>query len=251
MWSTAKYKHELNSLSGLQTITAQQLDVELLVHKNVMRLLEDKSAEADLLKDQIASLKARPDQIKYVVRTETKIEAGPTVTLRELPESYTFRLGNGLGVAAIANKTDHYDLMTYDLNFKGQIVMTEKKSSGSIQMNSSESPDQWIEVPVSLTVIDTQARVTFEPHIGIGITAGYPWNVSGALWSTIVHFPKGIDVGGAALLGNDHSFQAGLIPIAYNVGEPLPVLTNIWVAPVATIDLTGSPGVSILVGGKL
>jgi hypothetical protein len=249
--NTSNYKHELTSLNGLNAITTQQLVVEQTVHKNMIRLLEDKSAESIILKDQITALKSRPDQIKYVVRTETNLKAAPTITIKEIPNSYVFRLSNGLGVAAIENKQDHYDLKTYDLLFKGQAVITEKKTSASILVSSSEDPAKWIEVPVSLTTIDTQKHVFFEPHIGIGIAASYPLNVSGALWSTFIHFPNGLDLAGATILANDHSFSAGIIPVAYNIGKPLPVLTNIWIAPAIGVDLAGVPSGSLILGGKL
>ena len=129
--------------------------------------------------------------------------------------------------------------------------MTASKTNVSVQASSSEAPDTWLEVPVELRVIETEKKITIEPHVGIGLATGYPWHVSAAFWTTVVHFPNSLDAGGAAVIANNHSLQFGLIPIAYNVGDPLPVLTNVWVAPMATIDLLGQPGASILIGGKL
>jgi hypothetical protein len=242
---------ELTDLSAMNEVTLQELDTERIEHTSALQLLKESDEYSNTLEQQITALKARPDQIKYVVRTETVLKAGPALTVKELPQSYTFRLDNGLAVAGIDNQEDHIDLLTYDLKLRGQVVMTEQKASVSVQANSSAEPDIWVEVPVELQAINTEKKTTIEPHVGIGIAAGYPWNVSGALWSTFIHFPNSIDLGGVAVLANENSLQAGIIPIAYNLGDPLPVLTNIWIAPVATINVQGQPGGSILLGGKL
>lgn len=247
---TKDLEKDLSDLSSLTEITLKELDTERFEHKSAIDLLKSKDEYSVTLEQQIAALKARPDQIKYVVRTETILEAGPAITVKELPESYTFRLKNGLAVAAIKNKQDHIDLLTHDLTLRGQVALTENKASASIQASSSDEPENWIEVPVELQVIQTEKTITIEPHVGIGLAAGYPWNVSGTIWSTFVHFPNSIDLGGVAILANDQNLQMGLIPIAYNIGDPLPILTNTWVAPVATLNIEGQPGASLILGSK-
>jgi hypothetical protein len=246
-----KLQRELDNVIALNEVTLQELDTERIEHTSALKLLEDDDEYTDTLLQQITDLKSRPDKIKYVVRTETILQAGPIVTVKEIPDDYTFRLKNGLAVAAIDKQEESYDLLTYDLSLRGQVVVTANKANVSVQASSSEQPDTWVEVPVELRLIETEKKVQIEPHIGLGVAAGYPWHVSASLWTTVVHFPDGLDVGGAAILANDHSLQAGLIPIAYNIGDPLPVLTNVWVAPMVTIDLSGEPGGSILIGGKL
>jgi hypothetical protein len=253
LWAKSnKLQNDILELSSLTDITLQELDIERIEHKSALQLLDDQDTYAQILEQQVAALEARPGQIKYIVRTETILQAGPTVTVKEIPDGYyIFRLKNGLAVAAIDKQEKSYNLLTYDLSLRGQIVMADAKANVSIQASSSQDPTAWIEVPVDLRVIDTQKRTVLEPHVGIGITGQFPWDVSGAVWSTFVHLPKGLDLGGVALLANDHTVGVGLIPLAYNVGEPLPVLTNIWVAPMATINLQGQPGGGILLGGKL
>lgn len=251
MFQGSQYQKEISHLQSLNTITTKELVVAQLVHKNISKVLDEKTAEATVLQDQLTALKARPDQVKYITRVETRLQASPSLIVKELPASYTFKLENGLAVAAIENNVDSYHLTTFDLNFKSQIVVTDKKSSAHVEVSSSANPDEWISIPVSLTTIDTQKHVVLEPHIGIGIAASYPLNVSGALWSTFIHVPKGLDILGANVMANDHSVSFGMIPIAYNIGEPLPVLTNIWIAPSIGIDITGSPVGSIILGGKL
>ena len=246
-----KLQQELDNVIALNEVTLEELDTERIEHQSALQLLQDGDEYSDTLLQQIADLKTRPDKIKYVVRTETILQAGPTVTVKEIPDDYTFRLKNGLAVAAIDKQEDSYDLLTYDVKLRGQVVMTASKTNVSVQASSSEAPDTWLEVPVELRVIETEKKITIEPHVGIGLATGYPWHVSAALWTTVVHFPNSLDAGGAAVIANNHSLQFGLIPIAYNVGDPLPVLTNVWVAPMATIDLLGQPGASILIGGKL
>lgn len=249
--TNSKLESELADIVALNEMTLQELDTERIEHRSTIKLLQDSDIYTDTLEQQIVDLKAQPNQIKYVVRTETVIQAGPVITVREVPNDYIFRLKNGLAVAAIDKQDDEYDLLTYDLSLRGQIVMTDKKANVSIQASSSEAPDAWVEVPVELQVIQTEKTTMIEPHVGVGFTTGYPWHVSGALWSTFVHFPSGLDLGGIALLANDSSVQAGLIPVAYNIGNPLPILTNVWVAPMATINPQGQSGGSLLIGGKL
>lgn len=252
MWiRTNKLNHDLSALSSLHESSLKELDTEKVKHQSTISLLEEKNSYSSLLEQQISDLKVRPEKIKYIVRTETILESSPTITVKEIPPSYTFRLKNGLAVAGIENKIDHYDLLTYDLILKGQVAITDGKANATVHASSSEDPTKEIEVPVELTVINTEPRMTIEPHIGVALTAGYPWNVSGAIWSTFVHFPNSLDVGGVALMANDQNLSAGLIPVAYNIGTPMPVLTNVWVAPLATINILGQPGAAILLGGKL
>lgn len=246
-----RLNQELRTVYGSRDIALQELDTSRNDYSTVTKLLKEADNYSVILEQQIAALKTQPTKIKYVVRTETILESGPTVIVKQLPDNHTFRLNNGIAVAAIQKTETEFSLLTYDLSFRSQSVMTEKQTSLSFQASSSEAPDVWVEVPVTSTTINTQPRVLLEPHVGIGVAIGYPTIVSAGLWTTLVHLPKGLDFIGASIFADSSTAHIGVLPLAYNIGGPLPVLTNLWLSPVITFNIANGPGGSLLLGGKL
>lgn len=234
-----------------EEITLSELATERMDNANIYSLLEDSDLYAETLEQQISALESKPQKVKYVIRTEVVLTASPVVTVKEIPDDYTFRLSNGLAVAGIERQADTYDLVTYDLLYKGQLVVTEKQANVSVFVSSSEAPTDWKEVPVALTALSTEHKTTIEPHLGVAMAVQYPLDLSAGIWSTIVHTPKNVDIGGLTVLVDNDSATFGVIPLAYNLGAPLPLFTNIWLAPAVTIDTHASPGASLLLGAKL
>lgn len=248
-------RHKLQEDINLLNVTTErhltEIDTAKHKHQDLIAIMAANDATAQTIREELNELKAKPPQVKYIIRTETKLVAGETTTVKEIPPDYTFRLKNNLAVAGIRNQGSSFDLETYDLRLKGTLTVTEKGSAVSVVGNSSYEPDQWVEVPVELTVTDTQKRNIFEPNVGLGLAIGYPWSIGGEVYTTFIHPIEDIDLAGVGIIFFEDDIQLSAILGAYNIGGPLPVLTNTWLGLQGTIDLQGNPGGSLFLGGKI
>ena len=156
-----------------------------------IRQLSDKNTE---LLDLVAQLQARPEKIRYITVTETVIESSePVIETIDLPAEHVFLLNDKLAVARFAYDSEAerpYTFETYGLTFKNSVVISEKITSGLLQISSSADPDNFVEFPIdSLEVRSINEQPLFEPHIGVSLTfsAAEQPDLLGSIFLSFLH----------------------------------------------------------------
>jgi len=216
--------------------------------------LSDKNTE---LLDLVAQLQARPDQIRYITVTETVIQpSDPIVEVLDLPAEYLFKLREDLTIARFAYDVTAdlpYTFETYELTFKNSVVISDKNSSGLLQISSSADPDKYIEFPIdSLEVRSISEQPMFEPNVGLSLTlsASQTPDLLGSVFVSFLHPHKNVDVLGVRVAVNGQAAQFGLDLVGYNIAAHLPVLTDFWVYGGVAIDIYAQPSGHLSVGTK-
>ena len=166
-----------------------------------------------------------------------------------LPDQHLFQLGDGITVSEFAREDEGFRFETYELAFKADIAVGEQTTAALIQLETSYEPGVWHEVATELDVVRVDERKLFEPHIGLGITGSVPIpDVTGSVWVSFIHPTNSWDIGVARISMNNNSLRVGIDPVAYNIGDRLPVLTDTWIAPGASIKACSAYGFQLITG---
>jgi hypothetical protein len=201
-----------------------------------------------VLSELIASLKNSPKEIEYITTVQTQlVPAEPVVVYAELPEFYTHSLYPDVSVAAFKQLGSDYVFETYTLDFRNTLVLTENNSSASLQIKSSLE-DIWVDVPVSLDVTRIQDTQILAPEVGLGaMFSTRTFRPAPVLVFPILHPTDSIDIATPYIAIDIQSPAIGIQPISYNLGDPLPILSNLWISPTVDIgfDTTASFGISL------
>lgn len=250
-------------------IELQEIEVVRTRNSTLVKELERAGENRTILLDQIASLRSKPAKIKYITQVETVLVGEPIYITEELPESYLFRTEIGLPVAEFSvegeNDAPEYVFDTADLKIKANLVIAERDSALSIRVESDLESGTEYEVPVDeLNVRHIKENKFFEPNILLGGSvslgaagAGAGPYVGIAFFHPkqeidLVHLRLGTTSGRTASgSGSSPRIAVGLDPVLFNVGEPLPVLTNMWIGAGATIDTSGTYSGTLSIGAKL
>ena len=236
---------------------------EIAVEKNKNKRLEEVlSAEHDRqreLLELVASLRAKPAEVKYIIRTETVLKpSDPVFITPDLPDEYLFALEDDIVVGKftqrwINSNIPEYAFDTYELTFVGDLVVTDDKTAILLQVESSYSPGTFHDVPVTMEVteITDTDRKLIEPHIGMGLTtSAIPVDVTLGAYSTLVHPTENLDLLGLRVGINKETVRFGIDPIGYNIGSQLPVFTDLWVYAGASTNLELEPTIDLTIGTK-
>lgn len=207
------------------------LEVEKASKKSLQSQLESYSQQQIDLLGLIQALDTDVKNLKYNLKTETKlIAADPVVEYKLLPDTHSYELTNGLRVADFA-ASDTYKFTTYDLSFRTIVVATDKKASSSLEVKSSYD-DIWIQVPHELDFNNLEAsRRLLQPLVVFGGQVGVvPLAPAGFIGISFVHPSESFSIGtiGAGL---SNSPSLNFYPVDYNIGEPLPIFEDLRVAP--------------------
>jgi len=218
---------------------------EVAVAKNKVSSLEGalsglKDENTDLL-SIVQELKDRPPQIRYITRIETVLKpSDPIIITTDLPDNYLFQLEDSIAVAEFSIIDKEYKFETFDLTFRNTVILGEKSTASLIQVASSHDPNTFYEVPSELTVKKINRQKLFEPHFGMGITLGLPQPIlTGSFLFTFLHPLEELDVAGIRISASDKTLKFGLDGFAYNLGKPLPIITDTWIGAGASVDITG------------
>lgn len=233
-------------------ITAEKLSVSRNKERNLTKVLSKAQSEDTRLREVIASLKARPADVRYIVRTETVLKPSEpkTVVVTELPPSHKFTLQDKLVVAEFETEGEEYRFLTHKLELRARMAISEDKTAISVEASTSADPEHWEEVEVSLEVDKISKVKPVEFNIGAGFTLGGGGNIAtslptpgvyGGLTLTFLHPKSDLDVLQFRIGTDGQSLAGGIDPVSINIGEHLPVLTDFWVAPIgATIATNGA-----------
>jgi hypothetical protein len=251
---------DLTSLIKDHEISLGEIKVSKIKNTTLVKALADSEANREVLLDNLASVRDKPAQIKYITRVETVVVGGETQVVRELPPSHVFKLENGLPVAEVRVVQEDIHLDVADLTLRADIVIGERDSAISLRVESDLDPGTQYEIPVQeLNVQHIREQALFEPHILIGAAAGVTeraqLRVGPTISGSFFHPRSHIDLVslrlGTSSTRSGTTFAIGLDPVLYNVGKHVPVFTNLWVGAGATVDTTAQVSGTLSIGAKL
>lgn len=252
-------RSEVEALLQDREIELQEIAVTRTQNSSLSKELANAGTERDILLDEIASLRSKPSEIKYITKVETIIVGEPTFLTTELPESHTFRTEVGLPVAKFTiegeNDAPEYAFDTADLAVTADLIIAERDNALSLRIESNLEPGVQYEIPVTkFNVTHIRETRTFEPHVLLGGSASIAPGISDVaphLGISLFHPKTDWDLLHLRIGITGGSPSIGLDPVLYNVGGPLPILTNMWVAAGATINMQAQVAGTISLGAKL
>lgn len=223
---------------------------------SLVKSLTDAQGQNEELLDLVAILQTRPAEVRYITQVETVIVSEPTVVTTELPDSYIFRMKNGLPVAKFSvSEGPSYSFNTADLSVSADVVIAKDSSAISLRMASELEPDTQYEIKVdSFNVTNTEERKVFEPHVTLGAHASAnPTGVGTGphLGVSFIHLRNDFDLVQAGIGITDRRATVRFEPVAYNVGKPIPVLTSTWLSAGVEINALGQLSGTVSISGKL
>ena len=232
---------------------------ELEVVRNEVRglssVISEKTEEAERLKEIIRDYETRPEEIRYIVRTETVL-VGNEETTTEIPPDHIFRFEQGLPVSRFATTEEGYSFSTFDVTFETTTVISDDETAVSLSATSSYEPDVRYSIPLSSEVVRVREHKIFEPHILMGATGSLDTkplggDLTASLYVSLFHPTENIDLLAPRISFNANSFRIGADIISYNIGDPLPIVTDIWIG----IGLSGkigneAPSIDLTIGSK-
>lgn len=226
---------------------------ELVQNKNQTLIKSIKTLETENkdLQSLIADLRARPDTIRYITKTETVLRPSePIFITPDLPDEYLFKVEESLVVGRFAKQEAQYEFSTYDLSFRNILVVAENKTNASLQVSSSYD-NQWREVPIEVQVSKINKQKLIEPHIGVGVSGSLPSpNLQASVFLSAIHPRADIDLGLVRASANKNTVSFGFDPVAYNLGAQLPIITDLWITAGPSIDTSGRIQGTVTLGSK-
>lgn len=195
--------------------------------------------------EELRALAARkPD---YIVKTTTVL-AGETVVLGQLPQRHTFHLNGDIPVAEFSQENGQYSFESHSLEFTTQVVTSKKSTLTNLYVVSdADGIKHQLPHSTEVTKIDEWKRI--QPELQISGSLTYPWDAGVALQAPILHVTRSVDVLVPRVFIGQR-FGVGVDAVNYNLGKPLPILQDTWVAAGVQTDLV-SPYFSISIGTKL
>lgn len=256
---------ELTSIIKDRDIQLQAIEVTKIKNTTLVKALAGAEESREVLLDELASVRDRPVQVKYITRVETVVLGAETVVVNDLPEHHLFKLSNGLPVAEFLTMNGEndsgaeYHFNTADLTVRGNIIIAENDSAISLRIESDIDPGTEYEIKVEeFNVEHIRDQKLFEVHALVGASGSVgATGFSGGPHAgvTLLHPKDGLDLvhirlGTTGGDGSGPGFTAGIDPVLYNLGESLPVITNLWISAGPTVSADGWAG-TISIGAKL
>ncbi len=227
-----------NQYQGIiNTNTAEQsaaIAIERIKVRSANKLIKDLYVEGDYLLDLVRELEARPQEVRYVTRTETIIVGSEEPeTLPELPEEYLFKTGEDLVVARFAHEADAYTFQTYDLIVTSSVVITDIVTAATSTIATSYDPDHIQHIRPDLEITKYKDKRYFKPSLGVGVTGSLSTQLNPGLGASIyfsaLHPTPDIDILSLRVTGSSKAIELAIDPIGYNLGKPLPVVDDLWI----------------------
>lgn len=195
--------------------------------------------------EEIRALAARkPD---YIVKTTTVL-AGETILLGQLPQHHTFNLNGNIPVAEFSQENGQYKFESHSLEFSTQVVASKKSTLTNLYVvSSADGIKHQLPHTTEVTKIDEWRLI--HPELQVSGSLTYPWDAGVALQAPILHPTRSLDLLVPRVFVGQR-FGVGVDVANYNLGAPLPILQDTWVAAGVQTDLT-KPYFSISIGTKL
>lgn len=241
-------------------IADRTLDIETAKTENqsLIGLLKEAKEEQGELAALVSSLRSRPDQVRVVTKIEVEhVPVERIVIVNDLPDEHLHTLGEGLVVAAFRHADAGFAFETYRLRTRVRLVHADADAAALVMVSSDYEPERWFDVESDLdpTWTSRQEHRMFAPRVGLGLQLGAgltgkalgrfePQGVAVFDW---FHPHPNVSLLGLRIGGSPRAFRGGLDAVRYNIGGPLPVLTNLWLGLGVDFgtDATFSAGLSL------
>lgn len=235
--------------------SVEELSIEKNRNRSLTQVLSEKDLETERLKEIIRDYENRPEQIRYIVKTET-ILVGTEETTPELPGEYVFRFENGLPVSRFAPTEDGFQFNTFDITFDSVTVISEDETALSLTATSSYDPEVTYPINVTNEVVRIRETKFFEPHISIGMMASFDFqpvggDLTASLSVPLLHPTEDLDLLAPKIAFNSNSFRLGADIVGYNVGSHIPILTDLWISGGISGRIGNeAPSIDLTIGSK-
>lgn len=221
-------------------------DYDVIQHER-----DDYKLLSEELQDTVNDLRKQGAKIVTVTQIKTVVEGGETVYV-VLPQEHVFTLANGLPVAHFEADKD-YTFTTYDLTFQADIVVTDKETGVKFTAKSSAG-DEVYQIPVDSVVTFVEPPVktsVFRPQIALvgGVSFPYTGPEVGVAVPLLVG-PKDTVSWLAPMVTVSDTVKVGVAPVMFNVGKPIPLIDDLWVAPAYQSNFLEHYG-TLVIGTKL
>lgn len=233
--------------------------VKIQQHQTIEDVLRTSDNQQALF-DQLATMDTKVDDLQYIVRARGQLSGStpdPVIVERTaLPPNHQYQL-DGLTVAEfrVTELGDQvqYEFPTYDLQFETSLVLTDRQASVDVMAWSVFDPDTRVRVSTDTQAFDLHdEHKVLEPQVLLGLSSHFPtYQPAGSVSLSTIHPHRNVDVGNLRFSANTQWAGIGIDPIAYNIGGPLPVFTNLWIAPGVTFTSAGTIEPSLSLGAKL
>ena len=227
-----KHQAQLRKEINEKELLHGEISKERIKNKSLEESLHSLSDENLQLSDLIVSLHESINNVEYIEIVRTIIKGEETQEFENLPEQHIFKLDQGLAVAEFKRDESSFIFETFDLNFVNSIVIGKNATTSLLQIASSYEPEKFYEIKIDeFQVTRVKDRKIFEPNLGIGITASFEPtpDILGSMYISFFHPNENLDLLAVRASFNKESFKIGLDPAGYNLGQVLPVVTDLWI----------------------
>ena len=253
----SKYKARIKYQQLLEesTLSNEELTITKNKVKNLNSVLSEKNQETEELKKIIRNYENKPEKIKYIVKTET-ILVGNEEIIKEPPEEYIYKFKNGLPVSKFSFTEEGYKFITYDITFQTTTIISKDKTAITLSATSSLEPETKYKIPVSSEVIKIRDHKIFDPQLSIGFSQSNTLspldsNLYVSIYMPLIHVNKNTDIIIPRISFNNQSTRIGMDIISYNVGDPIPLTTDLWVGAGISNDISNkTTGFDLTIGSK-
>jgi hypothetical protein len=219
--------------SLISTATVDQTSYSEVVKK----LRKENKGLLRIIKDY----ESKPEKIKYITRVETIAKGSETVVVEVrdgvAPESYTFKLENGLPVARFDSSEEEYSYVTYNLELETDIVVGEETATVLVTAYSSAISGKGYQLPsrISIKGLEKKEHKLIEPQFYVGITQSLSQTLDYDLYASLgfpfIHLNENVDVTTPRFSVNSQSSKLGVDLVSWNAATKIPLLSDIWIAP--------------------
>lgn len=199
--------------------------------------LDDKTSEAAVLAELVKKLKSQPREVEVVVQVEKVYLPGAEVRIpvpSDLERHELVRWDDDTPVASVDISKGELVAKACQMEFKLREVHAKNDSSFLLFVRSG-CDDTLRDSPITdvkVTRVDPEKPKLFSPRPGLGLTAGATIPeadpiLGASLYLELLHPTKDL-----ALITPQLTIgtvvAGGLNVIGYNIGEPLPLVDDLW-----------------------
>jgi hypothetical protein len=174
--------------------------------------------------------------------------AGETITTPILPATHTYFLADKIPVADFSQQDGQYTFTTHSLEFATDVVVSRKETLTNLYVTSDkDGVRHQLPHTVSVTKIDDWKPIS--PQLQLSGTITYPVDAGISLQAPIIHLSRTTDILVPRVFVGQQ-FGVGLDLVNYNLGSPIPVLQDTWIAGGIQTNLQ-QPFIGLSIGTKL
>ena len=267
-WSAGK---EYDLLLTEKNALTESLTIAQNKSTSLEGLLNGKTKRVEELKLIIANLKEAPREVTHVVETVTKLvpEERERIVYVErescsqVPPDHLYKLEAGLPVASFSSEEEaeqrRYNYETAEIELNSTVVIGDDSTAVLLKAKSSLDPEREYTLQVQdVAVTKIRKHKIFEPHIQVNVALGVEFAPPGADVAATISVPlihpleDELDFIAPKIGFNDHDFRLGVDIVGYNLGEKLPVITDLWISGGLSVGLVqpAPPSLDISIGSK-